>query len=557
LVLGILVLGGLFVVGYLPKMRNDTKLTAQAKGVTNEVPEVTLAKPRMAPNDAIQLPANIEALASTTIQARTTGYVRKLYVDIGAHVKAGQLLAEIESPDADQQLAQATADTAKSRATVGQSIADVARSQAGVSQSQSDMIRQQATITQTEALVTGAKAKLEQTKADELNAEAKLATAKQAVDVQKANIAQAQAQFDLAAITAKRYEGLLKEGFVAQQDYDQAASTFKTTNANLQAVKANLVASQSDVKAAEQTVAANKAAVHASQSDVASAQANVNAARAVLKSLQSTVDAAKAGVNASQATVSANKEAVNSSVANARRYAVLSNFSRVVAPFDGVITARNIDVGSLVSPGQTTSQGTNTSSTTGGLFGISRVDTLRVFINVPQSNFQDVAPGTKATVRVRELPTHTFEGKVFQSAGALDSNTRTMLTEIRISNSDNLLLPGMYAQIEIAPTTAHESLRVPANTLIVDAKGTRMAVLGPDNKVRFRKVDLGMDYGTEVEIRKGIDISDRLIADPSDELVENGSVTIITPPKKEEAAPGAPGAPGASGAPASTGGAAK
>ena len=527
---GLVLLAVLFLVGFLPKLHNDAKLTARAKESSTELPEVELASPRMAAADPILLPGSIEALTAATVQARTSGYVSKIYADIGAHVKAGQVLADIQSPDVDQQAAQANADTAKSRATVGQSQADVARSRAGVAQTESDLIRQEATIKQAQAGVAGAQARLAEAKASQAQADAKLATARQAVDVQKANLAQAQAQYDLAEATEKRYAGLLKEGFVAQQDYDQAAAAKKTSAANVQAVKANLQASNSDVQAAQQAVAASAAATRSSQSDIDAAQSNVRAAKATYESMKSTVDAAKAGVDASRANVTANQAAVTSSEANARRYAVLSAFQHVIAPFDGVITARNVDIGSLVSPGQTSTATSGGTTPTAGLFGIAREDTLRIFVNVPQSDFQSVRPGTTAKVYVRELPKQKFDGQVFQLAGALDSGTRTLRTEVRLANPKNILLPGMYAQVEISPAEKRSSLRVPANTLMIDAKGNRIAIVDADDRVHFRTVEFGKDYGSEIEVLNGIGPDDRLIANPSDELAEGGKVRIA--PKK-------------------------
>jgi RND family efflux transporter MFP subunit len=527
-VVGIVLLVALFIYGLMPKLRNDTKLATDAKSVATEVPEVELAKPRMAAAGPLLLPGNIQALSEATIQARTSGYIRKLYVDIGSHVKAGQVLADIESPDADQQVAQANADTAKSRATVGQSVADVARSQAGVSQSQADVIRQGAAVKQAEAAAAGARSKLAQARADKSQADAKVATARQAVDVQKANLAQAQAQYDLAVATVKRYEGLLKEGFVAQQDYDQAAATYKTAAATVQSAKANIQASQSDVTAAEQTVQAESALVESAQSDIAAADENIRAAQASYHSVQATVNAAQAGVQASRANVVANQAAVQSSIANAQRYNVLSSFEHVVAPFDGVITSRNVDIGSLVSPGATMSANANSATPGVGLFGLARDDTLRIYVNVPQSDFQAVRPGTVAKVVIPEIPKRTFDGTVFQASGAFDATTRTRLTEIRLANPSHILLPGMYAQVSITSPDARTSLRVPSDALIIDADGTRVVVVGEDDRVHFRKILIGRDYGTEAEILTGLSPTDRLIANPSDELQEGGKVRIVS-----------------------------
>lgn len=522
---GIAVLAVLFAIGLAPKLQNNAALTAASHEASTEVPEVELASPHFATADNLLLPGNVQALAETAVQARTSGYIQKLFVDIGSHVKAGQVLATIQSPDADQQYVQAVADTAKSRATVGQSVADVAHSEAGVAQSRADLVRQQANIKQAQAALAGARARLLSARANQAGAVAKLAQSKQVVETQRANLSQAEAQYQLASTTVKRYEGLLKEGFVAQQDYDQAAATFKTTGANVQAVKANIQAAQADVNAAEQAVQAAAALVQSAQSDADAARANVGAAEAAYNSQEANVTAAQASVQASRATVQANQAAVSSSEANARRYGVLSSFQRVVAPFDGVITARNVDLGSLVSPGAITAGANNTTPSV-GLFGIARIDTLRIFVNLPQTDYQAVKPGDKAKIFIREIPNKTFVGTVAQSSGALDATTRTLLTEIRLPNPGGALLPGMYAQVQIAAASGQPSLRIPSNTLVVDAQGTRVAVVDSTLHVHFHNVTVGKDYGTEVEILKGLSENDRLVSNPGDDLKDGQAVKV-------------------------------
>ena len=515
----------LFLFGLVPKLRSHAALVAETHQQTTAAPEVEIVTPHMASDDNLLLSGDIQAISATSVQARASGYVSKLYVDIGSHVKAGQVLAEIESPDADQQSAQANADTAKSRATVGQSVANVAKSQAGVAQSESELVRQKAAIKQAQAALAGARAKVAQARAEEAGAKAKLAQSRHAVETQNAGLAQADSQYELARVTAKRYADLLKDGFVAQQDYDQAAATLKTTAANVQAAQANIHASQSDVAASEQGVAAASSVVDAARSDQDAAQANVAAAVADYQSLLTNVSASRATVQASQADVAASQAAVSSSEANARRYAVLSAFKRVVAPFDGVITARNVDIGALVTPGTNIAAGSTTP--TSGLFGIARTDTLRIFINLPQTYYQSVKPGSKARVLIQELPNTVFEGTVQQSSGALNSGSRTLLTEIRLPNPGGVLLPGMYAQVQLPSGDGHATLRAPADVLKVDAQGVRVAVVDPQMHVHFRNVTLGRDFGAEVEIVSGLNATDRMVANPADELKENEKVNVV------------------------------
>jgi len=524
-VAGIALIALLFFLGLVPKLKSRAALVSETHHQNGEAPEVEFVTGHMASDDNLLLSGDVQAISATSVQARTSGYIAKVYVDIGSHVKAGQVLAEIESPDADQQVMQANADTAKSRATVGQSVANVAKSQAGVAQSQSELVRQKAAIKQAQAALAGSHAKVAQAQAAESGAKAKLAQSKHAVDTQNAALAQANSQYELAQVTAKRYGALLKEGFVAQQDYDQAAATLKTTAATVQAAQANIQASQSDVSAAEQEVAAATALVDAAKSDEDAARANVAAGQATYQSLQTNVNASRATVQASQADVAANQAAVSSSEANARRYEVLSGFKRVVAPFDGVITARNVDIGSLVSPGTNVAAGSTTP--TSGLFGIARTDTLRIFVNLPQTYYQSVKAGSKAKILIRELPNTPFEGTVQQSSGALNSGSRTLLTEIRLPNASGTLLPGMYAQVQLPTGDGHASLRVPADVLKVDAKGTRIGVVDAQQRIHFRDVVIGRDFGPEVEIVSGIQATDKLVENPSDDLKDGGKVDAV------------------------------
>jgi len=532
---GVLLLVVLFIAGLVPKLRADSQLKSETTAENTAVPDVQFIQPHMAKEDNVLLPGNIQALSETAVQARTVGYVDKMFVDIGSHVKTGQLLAIIQSPDTDQQLAQANSDAAKSQATIDQSVADVAHARAGVAQGNADLSRMSANIANSQAAVSAAKSRLQGAKSAQAAAEAALAKSKQEVLTQKANMQQAQAQLDLATATEKRYRGLLSEGFVSQQDYDQTAATLKTTDAALEASKANIEAAQSDVAAAEQNVQSAVSAVRSAQSDVSSAQANLRSSNASYDSQEATIDADKANVNASQATVQANQAAYKSSLANARRYSVLSGFERVTAPFDGVITSRNIDIGSLVSPGQIAASTTTSTTPNLGLYGIARVDQLRIFVDLPQTYYESVHTGSKAKVLVRELPSRTFEGTIYQAAGALDQASRTRLTEVRLNNTDGTLLPGMYAQVQL-DTGGQEGLRIPSNTLMVDAKGTRVALVGDDNKVHFATIVIGKDFGNEVEVVNGIKASDKLITDPSDELQEGETVSPKAAPTGEKQA---------------------
>ncbi len=523
---GLALLAALLAMGLVPKLNQQKALAAETKSSVDESPEVELVSPHTAPADALVLPGSVQSISNTVVQARTTGYVKTLLVDIGSKVKQGQVLAEIESPDSDQQVAQADADTAKSQATVGQSIAAVAKSQAGVAQTQAELTKQRAAIKQAQAAYAGSQARFAQAVAARDQALAKAAQSRQAIETQKANLAQAQAQADLAATTVKRYEGLLKEGFVARQDYDQALATYKTTSANVQAAKSNIQAAESDARASDQGVQAAEAFIRSAKSDTEAARSNIDAAQATARSVSSTVNAAQADVEATRQNVSANRAAVQSSQANARRFEVLRSFLKITAPFDGVITSRNIDVGSLVSPGTLASVANSSTTPTLGLFGLARVDKLKILVNVPQTDLRVIRPGASAEVTIREFPGKIFVGKVADSSGALDASSRTLLAEIDIPNPDNRLLPGMFAQVRLAPEGQGSVLRVPANAVMFGTGGTRVAVVGPDNVVHFRVVTLGRDFGTEFEVVKGIAPTDRLVSNPTDDLQDGQKVRV-------------------------------
>ena len=520
----------LLAIGLVPKVLHQNALAAEAHNDSSALPEVEVATAKLSAADPIVLPASVQSVNSTVIQARTSGYVKTILVDIGSQVKAGQVLAEIESPDADQQLAQANADTAKSMATVGQSIADKAKSEAGVSQTQADVARQRAAIKQAEAAYAGAQARLAQTIAAREQAQSKAVQSQQQIDTQKANIAQAQAQLDLAEATEKRYASLLKEGFASQQDYDQAAAAYKSASSTVKAAESNLKAAEADAKAAEQAVNASDASVRAAKSDAEASKANVEASRATYNSLTANVSAARATVRANEQTISANRAAVQSNMANARRYGILKSFQQIVAPFDGVITSRNIDVGSLVSPGAVANVPTATTTPNVGLFGISRVDTLKILVNVPQTDYQAIGPNTMATVTIREFPGQIFTGKVSRSGGALDSTSRTLPVEIRLDNKNHKIVPGMFAQVSIGGDAERKVLRLPASVLVFGAEGSYVFVVDAEGTLHQRKITIGRDYGSEVEAT-GVDAKEQLVVSPTDDL-KDGMKVRVAPTEK-------------------------
>ena len=528
--LAILILVGLLAVGILPRLGRSATLAQTSAAARTSIPEVTVVTPQWVSEGGLSLPGNIQAIKEATINARTTGYLRRLYVDIGSRVKAGQLLAEIESPDVDQQVYQARAQTAQSRAVVGQSQATVAQQQANVTQMQAQVAGQSATVEQARATLAGTYSKLTQSIAGEAQAVAQLAHTRQALNVQRSGLKQAEAQLALAQVTDVRYQDLLKQGFDSQQDADQAAATLKTAAAAVESAKASVLAAQSDVNSAQEGVTAGKAIVASARADVQAGIKSVAASEAALVSSQSTVSAAQASLQASRKNVQANQFAVLSNVANTSHYAVMRSFERVVAPFDGVITARNVDVGTLISAGTTGSTSAASTAPQTGMLGIARIDQVRIQVNVPQTYVQAIRSGNTAIVTVPNLPGSVFKGSVSLISGALDTLSRTQLVEVHLPNRDNSLVPGMYSQVRIAPAHPPTIIQIPGTALIINGVGTRVAVVSAASTVHLQQVQIGRDLGNVVEIVGGLKGDEKLVNNPSDTLAEGAQVRF--PPAK-------------------------
>jgi len=380
--------GVLFLLGAVPRILLHYRLGTEADAVRERLPVVSTANPRRSAKELdLPLPGSMEAILETGIWARTNGYLKVRYVDIGDRVTKGQLLAEIETPEIDQLLQQAIA-------TLNQD---------------------------------------------------------------KANVAKFEADLALARTTLQRYQAA-GPGTVSKQQIDERSSA---------------------VTDAERVV-----------------------------------DAAKATVNADEA--------------NVRRLVELTSFQRVFAPFDGVITMRNVDPGSLISAGST--------SGTTELFRLAQVDVLRIFVYVPQSYAPDIQVGQKAEVTVRERPGRVFEGTVTRTAGAIDSTSRTLLTEVQVPNPDGLLLSGSYATVQFRVTRPDPPLLVPSNALLIDANGVRVALVDADHTLHYRTVQIGRDYGSEVEVLSGLETTDVVATGLAPNIAEG---TRVEPSKPADTGTGA------------------
>ncbi|MEP6692172.1 MAG: efflux RND transporter periplasmic adaptor subunit [Gemmatimonadaceae bacterium] len=214
----------------------------------------------------------------------------------------------------------------------------------------------------------------------------------------------------------------------------------------------------------------------------------------------------------------ANASAVRS---NVQRLGELKRFARITAPFAGVVTARTVDVGALVSSATTAASGAR------GLFSLAQIDSMRISVNVPQTYVASIVPGQTASVSVQELGGVVFRGRVARTSSALDPATRTLLTQIEVANPASQLLPGMYAQVRFSASRANPPFLIPANALIVRSDGPQVATVGADGRVHVRKVQLGRDYGSEVEIVSGLEEHTMVIVNPSDDVVDGAVVKAL------------------------------
>ena len=376
-----------FFLGYIPHHQRELQITAEASAQNDALPDATVvvAKTASSIGDLV-LPGNIQAVTEAPILARAEGYVQHRYVDIGDRVTAGQLLAEVEAPDLDQQVRQA---------------------QAAVEQSQADLER--------------ASAALEQGKANE----------------------------SIAKVTATRWDNLVKRGAVSKQENDQYQAQYQAQAANV-------------------------------------------------KALERAVDAAKGNIAAMQANVG--------------RLTDMQGYLKVRAPFAGVVTLRNVDVGTLVNTGSTM------------LFRIAQTNLLRTYLNVPQSSASDVHVGQLASLATPELPERKFSGAVTRTANALDPASRTLLVEVQVPNPEGKLLPGMYVEVDLHLPRKDPPLLLPSDTLSVRPQGTMVAAIDASNTVHFQRVVIGRDYGSQIEVLSGLSAGQRVIANPNDSVQEGVKV---------------------------------
>jgi membrane fusion protein (multidrug efflux system) len=366
-IVGVVAVAGaltLVVTGIRAREDSSTKL----KEWTNDqaVPSVAVIYPDSGVLSAtIDLPGRLEAYYRAPIFARVNGYVKSWSADIGARVKAGQVIAEIDAPDLDQQLLQARAD-----------------------------------------------------------------------------LTNQQASAKLSEVTLARRKTLIASNFVSMQEIDERTADLSNKNAS-----------------------------------------------------------------------------VNSSQANVERLEALAGYKKITVPFDGIVTARNTDVGALINAG-------------GGsgppMFIVSDIKKLRVYVNVPQTYVPSVKIGAKATISVPEYPTRTFEATVEASAQSVDVNSGTTQMQLALDNGAGELMPGGFANVRLGLQRDSVPLNIPASALIFDQKGLRVATVTPDNKILFKPVTIARDLGREIQLASGVTLDDRIISTPPDGILDGDPVRVVS-----------------------------
>ena len=368
LIIGLIIAGlaaGILIFG----IRSRIKAEANLRTVTQQiaVPSVSVVLPKQtSPTEEVILPGNIQPFISSPIYARTDGYLKAWYFDIGARVKKGQLLAVIQTPEVDEQLAQA-----------------------------------------------------------------------------RSTLATAQANLELAQITRDRYQSLLTKHAVAQQDVDNAVGGY-----------------------------------------------------------------------------SANKAVVDADMANVRHYEALVSFEKVYAPFDGVIIARNTDIGDLINSGSSTTPRTD-------LFDMVQPGVLRVYVNVPEEYSRGVKPGqTGADIVLAEFPSQKFPGNLVRTADAINATTRTLLAEVDVQNPKGTLLSGSYAEVHLKIPAQTSTFLLPVSSLIFRSEKLQVGVV-KNGKVTVTDVTPGHDFGADIEIVSGLNAHDQVITNPPDSLVSGQEVKVV------------------------------
>lgn len=362
IVLSLLALGAIrTVIADMSEDRSVRKTTTE-----NAADYVAVVTPKQSEgNGNTLLPGTLRGYVESPIYARATGYLLHWYADIGTHVKQGQLLAQLDTPEIDQELLQAVAQREQTNSSL-----------------------------------------------------------------------------ELAKSSYVRWAALRQKDAVSQQELDERKSTYLQDQSNLAAADANV-----------------------------------------------------------------------------KRLRQLESFKRIVAPFDGVITQRNVDVGDLIDAG---------SGSTRALFSLTQSDPLRVYVQLPQAYSQNVQVGQQVDVTLAELADQKFQGTITHISGAIDVPTRSLEVEVKLSNPRNVLRPGAYVQVSV-PAIAHAAMLVPENTLIFRSQGAQLATVDNSGIVHLRSIQIAQDLGPTLALASGIGIHDQVIINPSDSVADGDHVKIAQP----------------------------
>jgi multidrug efflux pump subunit AcrA (membrane-fusion protein) len=394
----------MFFAGYLPRQKRVKGIEAGAHAEETSLAVVNVAKVKISPpTSELILPGSTIPVTEAYIFARASGYIRKRYVDIGDRVKQGQVMAEIDAPDLDQQVLQAEAALSQAKAALGQA-------QAALDQSHS--------------------------------------------------------QERLTLVTNERWKTLVARGVLAKQEGDQKQADYDNATAVVHVAEANVKAAQDNVRAVD---------------------------------------------------------------ANLSRLKELQGYMRVRAPFTGIVTSRSVDTGSLIAAngsGQgTPSLGSSSANVNGSeLFRVAQSDVLRIIVNVPQAYAPSIHLGMAASLTLQENASRRYEGKVTRTSSSIDQNTRTLLTEVQVANRDGSLLPGMYANLRFVGERKNPPLLIPGDSLVVRSNGPQVAVVGEGGKVHFELVQVGRDFGAEIEVTGGLKGGETVIINPGDDVREGEAV---------------------------------
>jgi RND family efflux transporter MFP subunit len=379
-----------FLGGYLPLQHRRSVVIAESQHEEEALPRVQVVQVAREGGDrGLEVPGSIQAINEAPVLARTDGYLKTRFVDLGDHVKSGQPLAELQAPEMDDQLRAA-------RATLDQ--------------------------------------------------------ARAALDQAGANLDQGKSDLEFSRVSAERWSQMAQAGIVAKQDDDKYRLDFQSKTANVHALEKALNVQKSNIAAAE---------------------------------------------------------------ANVTRLENLKSYLIVKAPFDGVITLRNVDAGALVSAGNTM------------LFRIAQTDKVRTYVSVPQTWVSSIRAGQAATIRVAGLQGREFTGTVARTANALDPTSRTLLAEVTVVNRDGALLPGMAAQVELSAPRQNAPLVVPADALVIRSNGSQVAVVRPDATVHLQKIEVGRDYGDRLEVVNGLREGETVVQNPGDVVREGMKVDPV------------------------------